>query len=87
MFMISIIIIAIVGYFVLSKLLNWDSDKQSKYIAFAIVIIIAIAFVRFERWALDDTGYDDDHDGLSNQFEQEHGTDPGDYTWNFELDN
>ena len=31
--------------------------------------------------------WDSDNDGLSDDFEAEQGTDPNDYTWNFELDN
>ena len=87
MFMLSLIIIAIVAGVVLSKVCKWDETKMGAYITVAILVIIAVGFIRFERWALDDTGYDDDHDGLSNDFEVEQGTDPGDYTWNFELDN
>jgi len=85
MFTISIIIIAIVAYFVLSKALNWDTDKQVKYITYATLIIIAIAFIRFEMWLFDGSGsYDSDNDGLSNQFEEEQGLDPNDYTSNWE---
>ena len=34
-----------------------------------------------------DKPWDSDNDGLSDDFEVEQGTDPNDYTWNFELDN
>lgn len=86
MFTLATIIIAIVGYFLVSKVLKLDDDKQVKYITFAVLAVIAIAFIRFEIWLFDDS-WDSDGDGLSNQFEQEQGLDPDDYTWNWEWGN
>lgn len=61
-----------------------ESDKTLKIVFCIVLILILIGVIKFGGWLFDDTGYDSDNDGLSNDFEVEQGTDPHDYTWNFE---
>lgn len=62
--------------------------SRAKILVVSIIILIAV-FVVFAIKGFVKTynkvGLDSDNDGLSNDFEVEHGTDPNEYTWNEEL--
>lgn len=58
--------------------------KRGMTIICIIIILIIIGIIRIGVSIF--SNHDYDNDGLTNSFEEEHGTDPNEYTWNDELD-
>ena len=79
-------IVLVFLYGTISTIKEDPKDKKGAIqliIVFIVIVVIAVFILKGCSWLLSDDG-DSDNDGLTDSFEQEIGTDPNSYTWNWE---